>query len=147
MHLINLVDCTVTCKNRIDGAVHVTGCIDTSIRVSSCHQLRIHDCQKLQCQVQVGSGPILEDSSGVTFVTAPGDETMKEVKDFNWFRSEPSPNYEVIEQESLVGVPMEVNSESQSSDGNNAKATGHESPVSVASSSKREIEEDDDDEL
>jgi hypothetical protein len=47
----------------------------------------------------VASGPILEDSSTVTFYASPGDTVIRETKDFNWFRSEPSPNFEIVEQE------------------------------------------------
>jgi len=143
LHIINLVDCKITCSNRIDGAVHVTNCTDTTVRVSSCHQLRIHDSQRLEFHVQVGSGPILEDSSVVTFVSAPGDAMMKEIKDFNWFRSEPSPNFEVIEKEP---APLEeVNKEGPDAYAQTSALFGLE--TAVVSVEKEQEDEEDDDEL
>lgn len=95
---MNLVSCKVTCSLRIDGAIHITSCTDTIIS-GSCHQLRIHDSKGLLCHITAGSGPILEDSSRITFYAAPGDNMICETKDFNWFRSEPSPNFVVVEEE------------------------------------------------
>jgi hypothetical protein len=46
-----------------------------------------------------GSGPILENSSNITFYAAPGDHAIRETKDFNWFQSEPSPNFVVVEED------------------------------------------------
>jgi hypothetical protein len=142
LHLINLVECTITCTNRIDGAVHVTGCTDTTIG-ASCHQLRIHDCDQLEFQVQVGSGPILEDSSGITFVSNPGDAMMKEIKDFNWFRSEPSPNFQVIEREAPK-VDME---ERASADASKSTSADPEAIMIAVERDEEGEEDDDDDEL
>jgi Tubulin binding cofactor C len=110
LHLMNLVNCNVTCSLRIEGAIHITSCIDTIV-TGSCHQLRIHESKNLQCHINSGSGPILEDSSSITFYAAPGDDVIREIKDFNWFRSEPSPNFVVIEEE--VTMAQEEKKESR----------------------------------
>lgn len=98
LHLVNLVDCTLTCTTEVDGAIHVSSCSASTI-TASCRQLRIHETNNLRCMVAVRSGPIIEDSSNITFYAPPGDTVIRETKDFNWFRSEPSPNFEIIEQE------------------------------------------------
>lgn len=98
LHLINLKDCTVTCTTQIEGAIHISSCTASTI-TASCRQLRIHETNNLRCKVTVGSGPIIEDSSNVTFYAPCGDTVIRETKDFNWFRSEPSPNFEIIELE------------------------------------------------
>ena len=133
------MDCIVTCSNRIEGAIHITACTDTTI-TGSCHQLRIHETKKLRCHVKVGSGPILEDSSDIFFYAAPGDSVIHETKDFNWFRSEPSPNFEIIEK-ALSDVP-EVKQESRSDDSANAAPQHNESLVGTC-----QEDEDDEDEL
>ena len=98
LHLINLIDCTVTCTSQIDGAIHITSCAGSTIS-ASCRQLRIHETTNLRCYVTAASGPILEDSSKITFYASPDDTVIRETKDFNWFRSEPSPNFEIVSQE------------------------------------------------
>jgi hypothetical protein len=41
--------------------MHVTQCHGSFIFISSCHQLRIHDCSNVTFILHVTSGPIIEN--------------------------------------------------------------------------------------
>jgi len=82
----------------VEGAVHVTACHELEL-YAACHQLRMHESTILKCHVTVGSGPILEDCSGIVFYAANTEDVVYDAKDFNWLRNGvPSPNFSIIKE-------------------------------------------------
>ena len=66
---------------------------------ATCHQLRMHESNTLDCYVTVGSGPILEDCTNIVFRASRKDDLVYDAKDFNWLRNGiPSPNFCVVEE-------------------------------------------------
>ena len=98
LHLVAVSHSTVQVFHPIQGAVHVTDCHDTVIRLQS-QQLRLHESTNLQCHVNVSAGAILEDCSSITFYSS--NKSELDVKDFNWLRNGiSSPNYSIeLEEE------------------------------------------------
>lgn len=58
--------------------------------------------ESIDCDVYIvcGSRPIIEDCSNIRFV--PSLATGFQVDDFKWLRSEPSPNWSVLSEESRL---------------------------------------------
>jgi len=97
VHLINVKHSKINLGGRVDGALHITNCTDTTIHGSS-QQLRIHESSNLQFyRFCVDTGAILEDSTDICFFTSGDDTTLlTQTKDFDWFRiDKPSPNFRV----------------------------------------------------
>lgn len=108
---------TIAVLARIDGAVHVTRCRHSTIALQS-QQLRLHESSDLQCRVAVSAGAILEECTGITFVTS--SPLLFDVKDFDWLRSRvPSPNYTVeisdkeVDAEAVVVNAFETSEKSE----------------------------------
>jgi len=98
LHISSVNNCTINIDKRVDGAIHVTSCNDSSIYGAS-HQLRIHESAGLEFHVHVDTGPILEESTNICFFAGLGDNILCEAKDFEWFRSDkPSPNFRIVEE-------------------------------------------------
>lgn len=99
MHIQNVTNCVVRVANAIDGAVHVTACREMELH-ATCHQLRMHESNDLKCHAMVGSGPILEDCTGIIFhASGQENDLVYDAKDFNWLRNGvPSPNFRIVEE-------------------------------------------------
>lgn len=107
LHIQNVSDSIVRVVNAIGGAVHVTACQDLELFASS-HQLRMHESSSLKCHVSVGSGPILEDCTGIVFYVSANKSNgdfVYDAKDFNWLRNGlPSPNFCLVQEEKVEFV-------------------------------------------
>lgn len=98
-HLQNVINSRVVISQPIEGAIHITGCDHLELK-GSCHQLRLHECKNLQCRVQVGSGPILEDCTDIVFFASSDNNLLRDTKDFSWLRNGvPSPNYFIVDDD------------------------------------------------
>jgi len=60
VHIVDTNSSEIVIAQPIDGPVHVTQCHDSFIFISSCRQLRIHDCSNVTFILHVSSGPIIE---------------------------------------------------------------------------------------
>jgi hypothetical protein len=99
LHIQNVTNCVIRVANAIGGAIHVTACREMEL-YATCHQLRMHESNDLECHAKVMSGPILEDCTGIIFY-ASGQENdlVYDAKDFNWLRTGvPSPNFRIVEE-------------------------------------------------
>ncbi|KAF3763080.1 hypothetical protein M406DRAFT_48782 [Cryphonectria parasitica EP155] len=90
----------------VAGPAHITGVKD-SVLVVNARQVRIHECENVSVYLWAGSRPIIEDCKGVRFAEIPtcyqltnGQEPpnnqWNQVDDFNWLKTEASPNWKTI---------------------------------------------------
>ncbi|KAF2764301.1 putative tubulin-specific chaperone c [Teratosphaeria nubilosa] len=104
-------DSLIIC-GRVSGPIHLTGVTNSVILVAS-RQFRMHESHNTHVYLQTSSRPIIEDCTGIAFAPLPqqyaagGDgqgqaEEWKEVDDFKWLKSEPSPNWRVLQPQSRV---------------------------------------------
>lgn len=108
--LKNMKGCLVIC-GRVNGAAHLTNMTNCIIVVSS-RQFRLHDSKNCDIYLSTSSRPIMENSSEIRFAPLPeiystggdgaGDEQWDQVDDFNWHRSEASPNWSFLPKERWV---------------------------------------------
>jgi len=118
VHIIDVKHSKINFGNRIEGAIHITDCNETTINGSS-HQLRIHESAGLQFHFKVDTAPILEDSTDICFFANSRDTTLCQAKDFDWFRTDkPSPNFRVEVILELI-QPNNINKGQSHSEGNN----------------------------
>lgn len=92
----------------VAGAAHLTK-ISNSVIVVSSRQFRMHESKDCDVYLRCGSRPIIEDCSGIRFAPLPdmydlesdkGKENQwRQVDDFKWLRSEPSPNWRAMDEE------------------------------------------------
>jgi len=98
----------------VSGSVHVENVVDCVVHVAS-RQLRVHAARRVEFYARTTSRPIIEDSRDVAFAPfafdLPGctdrelkrhglfEETgmWREVDDFNWLKSTPSPNWRTLD--------------------------------------------------
>ena len=110
----------------VEGATFIISANNCSFNVAS-HQTRIHKANDCQFYLYAKQGPIIEDCSGGKFgpymfsypnkikhQKESGFEDAKnlyyKVSDFNWFKKEKSPNFDVLdpeEIEALIPVVLE----------------------------------------
>ncbi|EGE00163.1 hypothetical protein TESG_07483 [Trichophyton tonsurans CBS 112818] len=95
---------------KVDGPAFISDVID-SVVVVTCHQFRMHDCNNVVVYLSCATNPIIEGCVGIKFSPLPeafsaqnGKQADKWslVEDFNWLKSEPSPNWGVLEDENTV---------------------------------------------
>lgn len=90
LHVVQSSKTTIRVTEPVSSSIHVTDCHDCSFHAKS-QQLRLHESTNLNCYVDLVAGAILEDCSGLLFVSNNID-----VKDFNWLRTGiPSPNFRI----------------------------------------------------
>ena len=98
----------------VGGSVHVENIIDSTLHVAA-RQLRVHAARRVEFYIRTLSRPIIEDSRDVAFAPfafdVPGtsesvlkkhglfEETgmWREVDDFMWLKSTPSPHWRVLD--------------------------------------------------
>ncbi|KAI5299619.1 Cytosolic copper metallochaperone [Ascosphaera pollenicola] len=95
---------------RVAGAAHITAAENTVV-VVGCQQLRLHDCRDIDVYLSCGSRPIIENCKGVRFArvpgvhksqsSTPGTDLWDQVQDFNWIKTEASPNWRLLSEESI----------------------------------------------
>ena len=100
--LKNLTSSLIIC-GPVSGAAHLTNITSCTIVVAS-RQFRMHDSRDCHVYLSTASRPIIEACSGICFAPLPerylqqaeqGDQ-WRNVDDFKWLRSEPSPNWDVL---------------------------------------------------
>ncbi|KAI4152369.1 MAG: hypothetical protein LQ340_002940 [Diploschistes diacapsis] len=102
----NVNQSLLVCGN-VSGAAHITG-VNQSVIVVSARQFRMHECSDCVVYLQNSSKPIIEDCHGIQFAPLPqtfAKETGEtaapnqwdQVEDFNWLRSEHSPNWSILD--------------------------------------------------
>lgn len=76
----------------------MTACQEITL-YATCHQLRMHESTHLDCHVKVGSGPVLEDCTGIIFYAFQENDLVYDAKDFNWLRNGvSSPNFHIVKE-------------------------------------------------
>jgi len=99
MCMTNLKNSIIIAPN-VTGSVHITECSNCTI-VLRCKQLRIHKTTDTNFYISVSSSPIIEHSSRVQFAPLVSESSgpWDQIKDFQWLRSEKSPNWSLIPEE------------------------------------------------
>ncbi|KAJ5357627.1 hypothetical protein N7541_004785 [Penicillium brevicompactum] len=101
---------------QVNGPAHVTG-VERSVMVVSCRQFRMHNCSNVDVYLSCSSNPIIEDCSNIRFGRIPKayalrhdrpdhEDRWSQVEDFKWIKTEPSPNWSLIDPNDAV--PEEV---------------------------------------
>ncbi|KAK5125254.1 hypothetical protein LTR85_000930 [Meristemomyces frigidus] len=111
--LKNICNSLIICGH-VSGAIHLTNIANSVIVVAS-RQFRMHESHNCDVYLLTTSRPIIEDCSAVHFTPLPDQYVTNEEKelenqwnqvdDFKWLRSEPSPNWSVLD------MPHRVRSE------------------------------------
>jgi hypothetical protein len=142
----------VRVANAIDGAVHVTACREMELH-ATCHQLRMHESHDLKCHAMVGSGPILEDCTGIIFyVSGQENDLVYDAKDFNWLRNGvPSPNFRIVEEsdetKDTMNVVLSSDTTSVASNPTQVELGSEEARQPSTTISANDTQSDEDDEL
>lgn len=92
----------------IKGPAWMNGLKDSTV-VLSCHQFRMHDSHNVKVYLHCASRPIIEDCSGIKFMSLPSKfqtddiilrlNMFDQVDDFKWLRAEQSPNWSLGEDD------------------------------------------------
>ena len=106
LRLEGLTDTTVAMAHAVGGAVVVDGVSGGALALAA-HQARIHRAVATDLYLAVGTPPIIEECERVRVAPlAPGPTgavvgggAWREVKDFGWPRSGPSPHWSVLPEE------------------------------------------------
>ncbi|EME77628.1 uncharacterized protein MYCFIDRAFT_45021 [Pseudocercospora fijiensis CIRAD86] len=95
----------------VSGAAHITNVKDSVILVTS-RQFRMHDSSNCDVYLLTSSRPIIENCSSIRFTPLPKaymlesdkdiDNQWHKVDDFNWLRTEQSPNWSTLEPGKMV---------------------------------------------
>lgn len=103
--LKNIKDSLIICGH-VDGPAHLTS-VSNSIIVVSSRQFRMHDSRSCHVYLLTTSRPIIENCSAIRFAPLPEiyrtevdeqtEDHWQQVGDFNWHRSEPSPNWSILD--------------------------------------------------
>lgn len=111
--LKNIKESLIVCGH-VNGAAHLTN-VSKSVIVVSSRQFRMHDSHNCDVYLLTTSRPIIEDCSNIRFAPLPEEyvtdadrqveNQWQQVDDFKWLRSEPSPNWSVLD------VPQRVRAE------------------------------------
>ncbi|KAF2074764.1 hypothetical protein CYY_003910 [Polysphondylium violaceum] len=120
----NIKNCTIISHSPIDGSIFIDNCIDTTFSFSS-RQIRIHYSSNCRFNIFVKSNPIIEGCNGIKFSSYPhrqlqltdqdysrfmqynfdlininaDTEKYKDVNDFDWLQTKPSPHWELVKEE------------------------------------------------
>ncbi|KAI1385944.1 TBCC-domain-containing protein [Hypoxylon trugodes] len=103
----------------VAGPVHITG-LQNTIVVVAARQVRIHECRNVDVYLHCASHPIIEDCSDMRFAPIPefyatkseieGTNQWDQVDDFKWLKTEPSPNWSILPEESRIPADVWKNS-------------------------------------
>lgn len=115
--LKNIKESLIVCGH-VNGPAHLTN-VSNSIIVVACRQFRMHESRNCDVYVLTASGPIIEDCAGIRFAPLPDHYMTDEdrqvankwqhVQDFKWLRSEPSPNWGLLEESQRVKANIWTN--------------------------------------
>ena len=104
--LKNIKESLIICGH-VNGAAHLTN-VSNSIIVVASRQFRMHESRNCDVYLLTTSRPIIEDCSRIRFAPLPEtymnesdkptENHWQNVDDFKWLRSEPSPNWSVLEE-------------------------------------------------
>ncbi|KAJ8900942.1 hypothetical protein NDN08_000239 [Rhodosorus marinus] len=115
LFLSDLEDCIIE-TDPMSGSAHLTRCNNCVVE-TACHQFRVHESANCRFFLHVSSGPIIERCSQLQFssyppanqgdseladllnraLLTPSENRWREVKDFNWLKIQPSPNFALIQ--------------------------------------------------
>ena len=108
--LKNIKESLIICGH-VNGAAHLTK-VSNSIVVVASRQFRMHESRNCDVYLLTTSRPIIEDCSRIRFAPLPesylneGDKQIENqwqnVDDFKWLRSDPSPNWSVLDESRRV---------------------------------------------
>lgn len=108
--LKNIKDSLIICGH-VNGAAHLTNVSNAVIVVAS-RQFRMHESRNCDVYLLTTSRPIIEDCSGIRFAPLPDiymsdndrqtENQWQQVDDFKWLRSEPSPNWSILDEQRRV---------------------------------------------
>jgi len=108
--LRNIKQSLVLCGH-VDGAIHLTD-ISNSIIVVASRQFRMHESRDCDIYLLTSSRPIIEDCHNIRFAPLPAlhqsqadadiENQWQSVDDFKWLRSEPSPNWSILEESKRI---------------------------------------------
>jgi hypothetical protein len=116
---------------------------------ATCHQLRMHESKDLKCHVKVGTGPILEDCTGI-ILHASGEENdlTYDAKDFNWLRNRvPSPNFCIVKESDESRDMNVVSLDTAASNPVRVELGSEEARQPSTTTSSNDAQSDEDDEL
>ena len=94
--LVGLRDSTMEFSSvRVRDSMFVRNCVNSTFFIEACNQLRIRNCEDCEFVVKrrVESDPVIEGSTGIVFKVS----EHVDVKDFDWIKSGPSPNFVVVD--------------------------------------------------
>lgn len=107
LSLKNIRSSLIVCGH-VSGAAHLTK-VTNSIIVVASRQFRMHESKNCDVYLRTSSRPIIEDCEGIRFAPLPeafeaeaevGKENLwNEVDDFNWLKSEASPNWRAMRED------------------------------------------------
>lgn len=116
LSLRGLERCSVCC-GVVGSSVRVDSCSETQIAVT-CRQLRIHESRRCDIRAHVNAGPVIErcehlrigpldlidEQELIDGGLEPSMNLWAEVHDFSWLRTDPSPNWRVLDDEESRSV-------------------------------------------
>lgn len=91
--LEGLQSCEVHIAGPVLSSVMVRNCAGCVFRISSSAQARIHQCTDSSFYLQCATSPVIEKCTALRFGRYGGTTERYTVKDFNWLRATPSPNW------------------------------------------------------
>ena len=104
--LKNIKESLIVCGH-VNGAAHLTN-VSNSVVVVASRQFRMHESRNCDVYLLTTSRPIIEDCSRIRFAPLPEtymteadrqiENQWQNVDDFKWLRSEPSPNWSVLDE-------------------------------------------------
>jgi hypothetical protein len=110
MTLKNIKESLIIC-GQVNGAIHLTNVTD-SVIVVACRQFRMHESRGCDVYLQASGRPIIEHCTNIRFAPLPEkfvrdasrtvEDQWQAVDDFNWLKSEPSPNWKVVDESDRI---------------------------------------------
>eukprot|EP00934_Nitzschia_sp_Nitz4_P004231 Nitzschia sp. Nitz4//scaffold92_size79448//38546//39864//NITZ4_005391-RA/size79448-snap-gene-0.130-mRNA-1//-1//CDS//3329560186//4221//frame0 len=105
LHIVESSDTTIHVKAPIASSIHITSCQGCSVYTVDVQQVRIHTTNKLHCYLkELRAGAILEASTQISFYGI--SESI--VRDFDWLRSTPSPNFACQKSIPIIETPPDT---------------------------------------
>jgi len=112
---ITNINSSIVLAGIVNGPISIRN-VSNSVVVVAAKQVRVFGCKNINLYVHAASGPVIEESSGVRVAPINEQHSIKQLKemnnlwdqvqDFQWLRSEPSPNWSVLPEEHRVNGPM-----------------------------------------
>ncbi|RKF64827.1 Tubulin-specific chaperone C [Erysiphe neolycopersici] len=103
---------------QVAGATHITRALESIIAVSA-GQVRLHDCEDVKIYLYCINRPIIENCNNIQFAPLPkcyldpsqdlSANKWDQVEDFNWQKTEHSPNWRILPEEERLGERIWTN--------------------------------------